>query len=410
MKFADLSCAKPPSCESSPSDVILKKGSASHLYTVVPVYYHWFAIVLHDKFFCKTDDQCILRTYNHDSDKLDIAVQSLIAVQKNQPKENEYMCSSLVQNALDRFLFNNNSAACLSQYPVKDTRRTDFSIYTLKDSFPHRAVLHSDYKPFDLDAAYVETLVYYINENEDKKTFSWSFGLPCTSSQMTLCLYLSANTRVLCIKLITVHVGNTSEFKNFLAILYAAVHWRIDNMESPAKQPLSCHPCTGLVLRDNFVEHVSDRVFYNERNGKAYKFFQVGDTKCHNYELMNSLGYFEDLKIEMLGKQHFLLSYKAIKGTLKPKCKKQIEAARQVIRMIHRKGMVHSDIRIGNIVFVEPNEAFLIDFDFAAQAGTCYHENFNGELSERHPTAKPLQIRRFEHDTYALDYISNLFL
>jgi hypothetical protein len=65
----------------------------------------------------------------------------------------------------------------------------DISIYTLQNYYPLGEILHSDFKPYSIDDAIKETLIYFINSNEDKKTFSWTFGLPCSSNKMAFKLY-----------------------------------------------------------------------------------------------------------------------------------------------------------------------------------------------------------------------------
>ena len=118
---------------------------------------------------------------------------------------------------------------------------------------------------------------------------------------------------------------------------------------------------------------------------------------------MESLGYFKNLVLHQLSKTYQLLSYTVMKGSMEPSNFEQIEAAKHWITKLHEMGLVHADIRIGNIVFCQPhNQAFLIDFDFTESAGSEYHEGYNCDLSERHPDIK-------KYDNNALNWISQKY-
>lgn len=347
-----------------------------------------------------------------EEDQLESVVEKLIAIRYKQATENEYKCSSALQVALQDFFFHHKKrkcVACFPQYPVKGTRLTDFSIYTLKDFFPWREIAHADYKPFDLLRAIKQTICYFVNSNEDLKTFSWAFGLPSTCTEMNFQLYISANNQTLTIDLARVEINGSEEFKRFLTIVYAAIHWRINHLENPSSEPLFCEPIQGLVLRDNFPSHPSVRVFYNKSKQTVYKIYKDEDTKVHNYELMKAMGYFKELKLQDIGKKHHLLSYKVLQGHMEPMSIKQIDAAEEVIKSVHSHNMVHSDIRRGNIVFGPGHQAFLIDFDFAAPPDSSYHEEYNKDLAERHPGIHEGQTKQFDHDFHSLNFIRKAY-
>ena len=383
---------------------------------IVPIYYHWFAVVLRDAFKDPVHDGGILKDYisKIPPDALNIAVERFMVIKNKQQSENEYKCSSLVQNTLNHFIIDKEihlKAACLSQYPVYKTGRTDFSVRCLNHHFPTARILDSDYKPYNLENAIKETVCYHVNANEGNKTFSWSFGLPCTSQEMVLFLHLPANRTVLTIEVARVEIGTTVEFRNFLTILYAAIHWRVNNMET-TDTPSACEPIKGLILRDNFPDHPSTRVFYNKEKETVYKIFENGGTKFTNVDLMSKLGYFDNLTLENIGKSHQLLSYKFLKGTTVPVTKRHIDEAKKVIEHVHSLGYVHADVRIGNIVFSplsQSSTAYLIDFDFAAKVGGFYHELYNESLSERHPDAKRGHMKQCDHDLHSLQKIAECY-
>ena len=55
---------------------------------------------------------------------------------------------------------------------------------------------------------------------------------------------------------------------------------------------------------------------------------------------------------------------------------------------LHKKGYVHSDVRLQNMVFPRDGEAKLIDFDLTDNVGVPYPPNYNKSLEECHPSPK----------------------
>ena len=411
LKYAEVSEAKVASWKHAPSDVMKKEKRElfKNLHEEVPVYYHWFAVVLHDAL---SSNEVPSDFSSPPESRVKILLEKLTSIKKMQRNENEYSCSSVLALAMQQFFFADEhceKAACLAQYPVLGTRRPDFSIHTLREYFPFEDILFSDYKISDLEHAISETISYFVNANERKSHFEWAFGLPCTSTHMIFQLYMSANRKVLVINLAEVEIDLSPTFEFFLKILYGAVHWRINNPVRYSKRPLACEPIFGVELRDNFELHPSDRVFYNKKT--VYKIY-TGDHRKPNSDLMVQLGYFNDVSLLSIGKTHQLLSYTALLGELEPTNLEQIEAVKSIIEELHKQKLVHADIRIGNIIFSPSNnKAFLIDFDFTGAVGSLYHENYNRELDERHPDIKSRKTDKklFIHDKYALNYIASKY-
>lgn len=412
LKYAVEKNAKPASCK-APSDEIKQKSSFGFCESV-PVYYHWFSVALQDKLLNKDSDSIFNKYIDNLSKlKLDILVNQLLTYKTEQNNcNNEYKCASLFHSALNSFLFDYEQierAACLSQYPVFGTRRTDWSVYSLKDYLPWLALLHSDYKPHNFGDATKETMCYFTSENQDRKdAFTWALGLPCTSTKMGLQLYMSGHATTLCIDLYEVEINDTNEFRFFLTVLYAAIQWLMDNPQLPRKSTFACEPIMGLVLRNNFEDHPSKRVFYDECKERVYKFYCCDNHKQHNFAVMQQMGYFEDLTLQPIGKRHHLLSYKYIPGRIIPIYRKHIDMARECLHNLHALNFVHADIRIGNIVFCR-DRAYLIDFDFAAPPGSPYHSEYNFGLSERKRNIK-LSRKSFDHDTYSLTWIGDNYV
>ncbi len=184
-------------------------------------------------------------------------------------------------------------------------------------------------------------ICYFVNANEDK--FTWAYGLPCTSTHMLLQLYMSANQKTPVISLAKVEIGDTAEFRQFLKILYGAVHWRIENPGPHSQQPLACEPIRGLELRDIFKSHPSNRVFFSSEKKTVYKIYKVGDHKKPNYDLMRQLGYFKNLELQRIGKTYQLLSYTVLQGNMEPYNIEQIQAAKSKIARLHKENLVHAD-------------------------------------------------------------------
>ena len=198
MRYADLDHSKAASWKDAPSEAF-KSDKFAAICEQVPVYYHWFAMILQDS---------ILRYEVMDpledqlpEDRLTTLLEQLESIESKQIDENEYYCcSSVLHLALQQFFFtyeDRKSAACLSQYPVKNTRRPDCSIHTLKDYFSNANILFMDYKLVSLLSATGETIAYFENANEDSKEYSWAFGLPSTPcthaiSNVYICQWESA--------------------------------------------------------------------------------------------------------------------------------------------------------------------------------------------------------------------------
>ena len=413
-KYAEVVQAKPPSCKDSPSEVAEKKCHNFPRQNV-HVYYHWFAVILNDRWNdsgaeqlqdCLSPFMCQVK-----GDQLDFLVESLLVNKSERNAENEYKMSSRLCRALDRFFFDDeqkNIGACLSQYPVKNTR-TDFSVLQLKSGQSVRAVLYSDFKPSNIDKATIASQCYFVNANEDGTTYPWCLGLPCTADKMVLQLYMVANRKMLSIDVAEAQVFNDAKFKKFLKILYGAVHWLLKN-KNDSNAPLACNPTKQLILRDNFAKHPSDRVFCDVKT--VYKIYNTTNrTKLPNLELMKHLGYFANLNLQQIGKNHQLLSYQMLKGNLTPVSIKQIYSAAQIIENIHKfNATVHGDIRIGNILFDLPDKAYVIDFDFAAPRGESYHEQFNESVEGRHLGARTGEPKDYSHDWHSLGWITETSL
>ena len=401
MKFSDPTGARPPSFKAPPSDVAVDDSKLPP-HCTVPVFYHYFAIELEEKL----EESLENLKGGITDDQLSFVVKDLIEIRDSQPTSNEYALSLKQGRTIDRLLFSDEDkhlGACLGQYPIKGTRRPDNVVVKLKDYKVVKKVAYSDMKPLEKDQAKRETLGYFVNANEDKEEFQWALGFPCTAKTMCLQLYMNGNRGVRIIKIMEAEVGENDNLKKLLCIFHYAVHRLLDMVQS-SKKPLSCSPMENFCLEGTFPGHESNRVFYNGEF--VYKMFDKRDnSKMPNNQLMMTLGYFEQLKLDNIGKHYILLSYKVLLGDLTPLNIRQIYCAARIIEAIHAKGMVHADIRIGNILFANPDKAYVIDFDFCSAVNTRYHDLFNTEVQGRHPQAKEGEQKQYSHDWFALGSI-----
>jgi hypothetical protein len=400
----------PPKC-AAPSEEIKKKTGHKH-FECVPVYYHHLAVLITDKRKeARADESCVLENYvtAMDQSQLRDTIQLLSLLRRIHETSNEYKCTALLQRALDRFFFpdemGTQTAALLGQYPVLQVRRSDGSIYSLKDGWPTQDILHYDFKPKNFEDAVAESICYFISAHQgENDEYALAFGLPCTYSEISFRLYMSGNAKAYSIELASVNIYDEKVLlEKFLSLVYASVHYLIDNPVAVRQSPFACEPIRGIELRDNFSHHPSNRVFL--KDGMVYKIYEKGDVKQHNADLMRNLGYFENLNLELVGKNHFLLSYTMLQGNTKPRFDVEIASALHQIGELHKQGLVHGDIREGNILFYKAS-AFLIDFDFTGKRGTFYSDSYNSTIQERHRTASGGSAKEFVHDYYALGIIA----
>lgn len=405
MKMAETNQSKIPECR-APSEET-KSGDVDDVSEEVCPYYHPMAIDLYDKF--EDGGKSVVDNYISEIDQfyLEYALDSLGDLEQLQKDSHEYFCSSQLNVILDRFFFHlkkrMKKGALLPQYPVYQTRRSDGSLYAYGDRHPVHGILHYDYEPYLLAKAIHESVCYFISSLMATKKYGWAFGLPCTCTDMVFMLYMSGNSKSYSIEIARVKLSDRESLKFFLTIVYAAVHYSIDNQETLRSVPFGCKPNEDIELRDQFHNHASQRVFMHYR--KVYKFYKNGDPKSHNYKLMKDLGYFENLELKKIGRNFTVLIYTIIEGSTVPLSYKHIAMAKVSISRLHSLGLVHGDIRRGNIVFTD-NDALLIDFDFTGECGSTYPTSYNCSLSERHPSVEKGGKLDYCHDYYALMMIA----
>lgn len=144
----------------------------------------------------------------------------------------------------------------------------------------------------------------------------------------------------------------------------------------------------------------------NRRDPKWYQ--QLGDLNVRCVvDWSNPINSLDYLKI---------IKYPFVKGTHKPIYVKHLVLIMQKLLDMHRKDVVHGDLRFANIVFSEANifplYSKLIDFDYSGVEGeTTYPDRFNVDIPDgkRHPTALPGELLRKEHDVYSFKWMCSQY-
>jgi serine/threonine protein kinase len=105
-----------------------------------------------------------------------------------------------------------------------------------------------------------------------------------------------------------------------------------------------------------------------------------------------------------------IISYPYMHGSHIPsKCTDFVDVLNQLVQM-HSRSIVHGDIRLFNILFLNRGGSTLIDFDFSSNNG-IYPPGFCIELFDtlRHSDAKPGNVLHIDHDCFSMAAVMNIF-
>lgn len=82
-----------------------------------------------------------------------------------------------------------------------------------------------------------------------------------------------------------------------------------------------------------------------------------------------------------------------------------------ILESIHALGLVHADVRIGNLLFGKRDTAYVIDFDFTGEVNEHYHDRYNSQIvvRERHVNAAAGNAKQYHHDWFSLGYITEQY-
>lgn len=413
-KTLEYDSPQPPLCAKSPSDLDandLKKCE------MAPPYYHWMALYLRDKF---TDDPHEIK-FTLDDVEVDVPTQALDTVIEqfglvpDKEWENEYELTSQVNRYLDRFYFNDaqvKEGAVLAQYPLQGTRRGDSCIVLYGEDWkikhPVLGVNDSKLATSKLPKAVQESRLYSlcaVSVCESDSKFPYIFSFPICGSSIELEMHIVVNQKLHCIEICKASFHKADELKGFFILTNAIVRWANKrNSERCSSVPLGIMPKKGLELFDKFNDR---NVFL--KDSKVYKFFLNDGYKHPNIELMKSLD-IKNVELVKLSKEYSLLSYSYIDGGLKPVFIEQIMVLAERLECVHKKGLVHGDVREGNLIFGQTKDvAYLIDFDYTTKVGEKYPIRYNSNVKERHVGAKGGYQMTCDHDWYSLIYIMTVY-
>jgi hypothetical protein len=110
-------------------------------------------------------------------------------------------------------------------------------------------------------------------------------------------------------------------------------------------------------------------------------------------------------------KDRVLVSYCYIPGSHEATSVGQFASLIEQIAKIHKKRIVHGDIRLGNVVFTDSG-AELIDFDLCGkERRDRYPDRFLADIDDgvRHGDARADRLMRAEHDWFSAAAVMNLF-
>ena len=154
-----------------------------------------------------------------------------------------------------------------------------------------------------------------------------------------------------------------------------------------ANNPITFKPMPDLRLR--IREKLNHRVFhlFNNRVCKMYEGTLFGSPNKQLIEGCLREDYLPHMEVTSFIDdddyfQMFSYDYLASKEF----CPQDLNYFRDIaiaIDQLHAKGIVHSDIRLQNMLFLEDGRGKLIDFDLACKENTPYPDNFNEDFPSR---------------------------
>ena len=163
------------------------------------------------------------------------------------------------------------------------------------------------------------------------------------------------------------------------------------------KKCFTVMPTSELTFKDE--ERLSqNRVF--KHNMRVYKLYDGKTFGSPNLKVIRHLGndYLGNTREEDLtddGRMKmFSYDYQLVNEN-KPLTLKCFEPIIKDLDMLHGKGIVHSDVRIQNMLFLENGDAKIIDFDLADDVDTDYPANYNSNLFGRHEDARAYQNHHY---------------
>jgi len=353
-----------------------------------PVYTHWFALKIYDEFVSEAmqQDKCIAQKV---SDIL-YADHS----NSNTVRNVEALYTSLLSSELDKYLYSNCECYCLHQAPLQSDSKPDFVVVTLQNGSPHTPKLVADFKVDDYGHALHESFSYCFHVYRNLGSLIPILVMPGTTEKFSLILCFpsqsskGATDNIVYIE-IRKEVSTTNQ--NELTKMFRAMRYAVQHIGEVEK---------GVFGVVKLVYPLNRRVFCSI-DWKVFKFYDnTRDSGKPNEDIILS---FQPLcNLQLLGlssdKRFLCLQYDYIIEKSFT-CLDDFSPIISTLDELHERNLVHSDIRLQNMVCSSPSK--LLDFDLCDKDGVPYPSTYNHEhIYERHPGARRNAPRLKHHDQY----------
>ena len=414
---------------SIPSSFAKSQDQQKQVESHARIYQHWFALEVYKCFIDLKLDviPTITVTLNSQTFEIDrilldnfvADVDSIVHLTKHNTRYlteidlSELTYTSILCRSLDRFLFPNNDqtkkGACIHQMPsYKDDsaiHKPDFTVCTMASGIPVDTVLSGIYKLEEEEESFHETIAYCV---ESAKIYSEHrravLGLSgCKDHFKLLLCQFNGDGKIQVIEMM--ETTSIVEFRKFACVLYACVHYLCD------KPVIQGRSITDVAVKCEqgsvkHHEHITHRVVKCLATATIHKYYDTEEDD-HNYELIAELDLLPNTTLQQLssdGRFH-RLSYDYITERLLIPMFVDFAPVLETLSKLHDRDLVHSDVRLANIVFTKNGGGHLIDFDLVNKVNTRYPTSYNyytTDISERHIEALPYLPRTKEHDRYSI--------
>ena len=363
------------------------------------LYTNWFAMSLYD---------CM--EFERGPFELAKQVQQILEFVPGTAKlrfgKDELTYTSLLFVAFDHFM-RKDGHCCLHQCAIYNGSLPDFYMASLNNELPQHPKLIADFKIDEFEQAEAKSFHYCMAMVDQTDANYPILTMPCTSKKFKMYLCIpESHSQMAYIKIMEAQVDDTEK----LALFFCKMRLGVKTLQPDmfGNKPFAIMPKRDLTFGDK--ENLSQqRVFkhYDRDNIRVYKLYDDKMFGSPNVEIMKNLGdnYLGKVELEKIAKDGRikLLSYDY--QWVKKDSAVMLECYQPIIKaldMLHSKAIVHSDVRLRNMLFLNNGDAKLIDFDLADKVDTTYPTNYNSNVEYRHEDAKPGERRKIDHDRYSL--------
>lgn len=283
----------------------------------------------------------------------------------------------------------------------------DIYICTSNGNLPDRPVLVSDIKKTDGEKSIMESSCYAMSaiSTVSQNDYPVVLSLPIYQTTMSLRVCFAINGKLCEIEIAECSLANAEDSKRFLAILYSAVDYLVQNVVTNNNRPLPSRKFIG-----EHITSLSDngKLFLIEN--RVHKLFSKTAHAVPNVDiihLINEAYRFKNVEVSNVdeGGRYLCMSYDFIDGDHEPKDLRQFKNIFMALDSLHKSNFVHGDVRLENMVFTDDiKTGYLIDYDFSGKEGELYPKNYNGSLEGRHNFAQAEKPMSKKHDRFSLAF------